>query len=114
MIVGKASRVLLFFVLLGCGSLAVAQAPAQNSHADKLSFRPDDPANPSAFEHFYSLEYDRAIQQFGEVLQRHPDDPFAVNHFLTAVLFRELYRMGVLNTGEYANDSFIKAAHNPA
>jgi tetratricopeptide (TPR) repeat protein len=113
MIVGKASCVLLFFVLLSCGSLAAAQAPAQNSRADKLSFRPDDPANPSAFEHFYNLEYDRAIQQFGEVLQRHPNDPFAVNHFLTAVLFRELYRMGVLNTGEYANDSFIKAAHNP-
>ena len=48
------------------------------------------------------------------MLQRHPDDPFAVNHFLTAVLFRELYRMGALNTGEYANDSFIRAAHRPA
>ncbi len=30
------------------------------------------------------------------------------------VLFRELYRMGVLNTGEYANDSFISAPHRPA
>ena len=46
--------------------------------------------------------------------RRHPDDPFAVNHLLTATLFRELYRMGVLNTGEYANDTFISAAHRPA
>ena len=48
------------------------------------------------------------------MLARHPDDPFAVNHLLTSTLFRELYRMGVLNTGEYANDSFISAPHRPA
>ena len=48
------------------------------------------------------------------MLERHPDDPFAVNHFLTAIFFRELYRMGVLNTGEYANDTLISAAHRPA
>src|SRR5205814_10326623 len=30
------------------------------------------------------------------------------------VLFRELYRMGALNTGEYANDSFIHAPHHTA
>jgi hypothetical protein len=81
---------------------------------ESLSFRPNDPLNRSAFDHFYNLDYDRAVQEFGQVLQKHPDDPFAVNHFLTAVLFRELYRMGALNTGEYANDSFIRAAHRPA
>ena len=48
------------------------------------------------------------------MLRRHPDDPFAVNHFLAVVLFRELYRMGALNTGEYTNDTFIRAAHRPA
>jgi tetratricopeptide (TPR) repeat protein len=32
---------------------------------------------------------------------------------LAALLFHELYRMGVLNTGEYANDSFVKASHRP-
>jgi hypothetical protein len=53
------------------------------------------------------------VRDFDQVSRRHPDDPFAINHLLTAVLFRELYRMGVLNTGEYANDSFIKAAHRP-
>jgi tetratricopeptide (TPR) repeat protein len=87
--------------------------PHEDRPSDNLSFRPSDALNSSAFDHFYNLDYDRAVQQFGEILQRHPDDPFAVNHLLTAVLFRELYRMGVLNTGEYANDSFIKAAHHP-
>ncbi|HET7442008.1 MAG TPA: tetratricopeptide repeat protein [Terriglobales bacterium] len=79
-----------------------------------LSFRPRDPLNDSAFEHFYNLDYDRAIQEFERVLEKHPDDPFAVNHLLTAVLIRELYRMGAMNTGEYANDSFIGQVHRPA
>ena len=80
----------------------------------RLPIRPHDPLNLTAFNHFYNLDYDRAVQEFEQVLARHPDDPFAVNHLLTATLFRELYRMGVLNTGEYANDSFISAPHRPA
>ncbi len=79
-----------------------------------LSYRPNDPLNLAAFDHFYNLDYDRAVQEFDQVLQRHPEDPFAVNHLLTAVLFRELYRMGALNTGEFANDSFISTPHRPA
>ena len=54
------------------------------------------------------------MREFDQVLARHPDDPFAVNHLLTAVLFRELYLMGALNTGEYANDTFIATPHRPA
>src|SRR5439155_7684548 len=99
------------FLTLG----AVASLRAQTAHeADTLSYRPNDPVNLTAFNHFYNLDYDRAVQEFDQVLQRHPDDPFAVNHLLTAVLFRELYRMGALNTGEYANDSFIHAPHHTA
>jgi hypothetical protein len=105
-------RNLLFCVVL----LVSAAAPQGNKSSDppaSLSFRPNDPLNRSAFDHFYNLNYDRSVQEFDQVLQRHPDDPFAVNHLLTAVLFRELYRMGALNTGEYANDTFIRAAHRP-
>jgi tetratricopeptide (TPR) repeat protein len=102
--------VLLFGLLLA----AQAAAASPQSNSDSLAFRPHDPLNPTAFNHFYNLEYDRAVQEFEQVLARHPDDPFAVNHLLTATLFRELYRMGVLNTGEYANDTFISAAHRPA
>ena len=79
-----------------------------------MSFRPADPQNASAFDHFYNMDYERSVQEFQKVLDRHPDDPFAVNHLLTAVMFRELYRMGALNTGDYANDSFIGVAHHPA
>ena len=85
-----------------------------DSNSESLAFRPHDPQNLTAFNHFYNLDYDRAVQEFEQVLARHPNDPFAVNHLLSAILFRELYRMGVLNTGEYANDSFISAPHRPA
>ena len=78
------------------------------------TYRPADTLNPTAFDRFYNLDYDRAIPDFQRVLDRHPDDPFAVNHLLTAIMFRELYRMGAMNTAEYANDSFIGTAHRPA
>jgi hypothetical protein len=76
-------------------------------------YRPNDPANLTAFNHFYNLEYDSAVQEFEQIRERHPNDPFAVNHLLTAVMLRELYRMGVLNPAEYADDSFWKTAHLP-
>jgi tetratricopeptide (TPR) repeat protein len=77
-------------------------------------FRPADPQNQAAFERLYNLDYDTAIQDFEKVLARHPTDPYAVNHLLSAVLVRELYRVGAMNTGEYANDSFIGQVRRPA
>ena len=79
-----------------------------------LSFRPPDALNPAAFEHFYDMDYEYSIQEFTQISQRHPGDPNALNHLLTAVLFRELYRIGALNAGEYANDSFINTKHGQA
>src|SRR5437868_10145339 len=82
--------------------------------APESPYRPHDPLNSAAFERFYNQDYDRALQDFQRVAAKYPDDAFAVNHLLTAVLFRELYRMGALNTGDYANDSFVNAPHRPA
>jgi tetratricopeptide (TPR) repeat protein len=76
--------------------------------------RPSDPLNQAAFEHYYNLDQDAAIQDFEKILARHPNDPFAVNHLLSAIQMRELYRMGAMNTGDYSNDNFIGQAHRPA
>jgi len=76
--------------------------------------RPADPLNQAAVEHYYNLDHDAAIQDFDKIVARHPNDPFALNHLLSAILIRELYRMGAINTGEYTNDSFIGNAHRPA
>lgn len=78
------------------------------------AFRPADPLNQAAFDHYYNLDYDAAILDFERILARHPNDPSAVNHLLSSIQVRELYRMGAMNTGEYANDSFIGQAHRPA
>jgi tetratricopeptide (TPR) repeat protein len=82
-----------------------------NRGSGTLSFRPLDALNATAFDHFYNLDYDRAVEEFEQILRRHPDDAFAVNHLLTAVQFKELYRIGALNTGDYSNDSFIGKIH---
>ena len=76
--------------------------------------RPPDPLNPAAFEHYYNLDHDAAVQDFEKILARHPNDPFAVNHLLSAIQMRELYRMGAMNSGDYSNDNFIGKAHRPA
>ncbi|MFZ0799423.1 MAG: hypothetical protein WCA13_11650 [Terriglobales bacterium] len=97
----------IILLVLASACLAAGPAPA-------TPFRPADPLNQVAFEHYYNLAYDAAIQDFERILARHPNDPFAVNHLLSAIQVRELYRMGAMNTGDYSNDNFIGAAHRPA
>lgn len=106
-----AGTLILRVSVLACLSLCASGQTTAAKAAGTLSFRPSDSQNATAFDHFYNLDYDRAIQGFEQVLQRHPDDPFAVNHLLTAVQFKELYRIGALDTGDYSNDSFIGKVH---
>jgi len=103
----RATVVGAFALLLG-----IQLAAAQGSR--NMVFRPADSLNASAFDRFYNLDFDGAIREFQQIADRHPNDPFAVNHLLTGVLFQELYRMGALNTGDYANDSFVGKPHRPA
>src|SRR6202034_4493433 len=93
---------------------AIAQTAAQGVLPSSTASAGHDPMVDAAFDHFYNLEYDRSIQEFEKMLDRHPADPSAVNHLLTTVLMRELYRMGAMNSGEYANDSFVGNAHRAA
>jgi tetratricopeptide (TPR) repeat protein len=109
----SAAACLVIFCLLS--AQAMAQAAAGGVPARAAAASPErDPQADAAFEHFYNLEYDRAIQEFERVLDRRPSDPSGVNHLLSTILMRELYRMGAMNSGEYANDSFIGEAHRTA
>jgi tetratricopeptide (TPR) repeat protein len=94
--------------------LSAAQACLAADVSVAIIYRPPDPLNQQAFDHLYNLDHDAAVQDFEKVVARHPGDPYALNHLLSAVLVRELYRMGAMTTGEYANDSFIGQAHRPA
>lgn len=112
------NRALLFLycLILGCLLQSSAVSQSTNSYIALADADPAlrDPLLSSAYDHFYNMDYDRAVPEFERVLERHPNDPAAVNHLLSAVLMRELYRMGAMNSGEYANDSFIGQAHRPA
>jgi tetratricopeptide (TPR) repeat protein len=96
------------YVVSAHPSLQALWAAAPDNHVSS-----HDPLTDAALEHFYNLDYDRATQEFEKVVDKHPNDVFACNHLITALLMRELYKMGAMNTGEYANDSFIGQAHHP-
>lgn len=101
----------IFCLLLAHSAAQTNPGLPDSAGADSLKH---DPLVPVAFDHFYNMDYDRAVAEFEKVLERHPNDPKAVNHVLMAVLLRELYRMGAMRSGEYANDSFIGDPHRPA
>lgn len=79
--------------------------------ADNSAWAPmrstNDPGTRKGFEDFYNLEYDKSIKEFETVMQAHPDDPFVVNHVLSAVIFKELYKIGALDSEAYATESFL-------
>jgi len=89
---------------------------AAQSHAEPGSPHgaPRDLNATVGFDYFYNMEYDRATQEFEKILERHLNDPAAVNHLLTSVLMRNLYETGGMNTGDYTNDSFIGHAPRPS
>ena len=74
-----------------------------------LGVRPDDGATREGLERFYNSDYDPAIQDLEKALKAHPDDPFAVNHLLEAVLVREVDREGALDAELYLGTEFLRA-----
>ncbi|HUN87450.1 MAG TPA: hypothetical protein VMU28_01590, partial [Terriglobales bacterium] len=98
----QAVRFLLFLSLLSTlpsfaakkKTTAKADVPPQQI----THYHLDDPHTKAGFDDFYNAEYDAAIKEFEIALQAHPNDPFAVNHLLTGIMFREMYRIGALDS----------------
>ena len=108
-LISRLRPVLTAVILLALARVCLAADPSAST-----PLRPADPLNQAAFEHYYNLDHEAAIQDFERIMARHPNDPFAVNHLISAIQIRELYRMGAMNSGEYSNDNFIGKAHRPA
>jgi tetratricopeptide (TPR) repeat protein len=70
-----------------------------------------DPLVRQAFDRFYILDYDGALTRFEKVQAANPSNPLAVDYVLDAVLFRELYRLDLLDTTFYAHDGFLNGKH---
>lgn len=106
-----ASCVLAQYLLVGTCLTCIAAGATQ------ATWTPTRPANDAntrrGFDYFYSLEYDKAIREFEAAQRAHPDDPFATNHLLTGVIFKELFRIGSLDTESFAGDSFLRRQSIP-
>lgn len=107
---GKLLKIAVVLLLMA-GAAGAGSAPP--SGIANLRFRPDDANTRSGFEHLYNLEYDQAVREFELALKAHPDDAAATNHLLSAVLFRELFRIGALDTELYAKNSFLTSKQFP-
>ena len=112
----KISRRLILagVIPLGLGLLALAipcRASELPVHTDPLN---RDLIVRDAYQHFYNLDYDGALERFQRVQTAHPSDPIATAYVLNCILFRELYRLDLLDTTFYANDGFLTGKHTVA
>jgi len=102
----------LLCLACACGAITDASGQQGGVASSPIAGPPaEDSLARTGFDRFYNLDYERAIRDFESDLKAHPDDPFAVNHLLTARLFHELYVMGVLDTAYYSNNSFLSQPH---
>jgi tetratricopeptide (TPR) repeat protein len=70
-----------------------------------------DPLTSPGWQHFYNNEYDEAISEFGNEIAKQPNDPAAYNHLAQAILYRELFRNGALESQLVTgNNPFLRRA----
>ena len=100
---------LLIAFLCGCAlpASAVVQAP-NGTHTDPLNLTPEVQA---ACQHYYDLDYAGAQVRFEKIAAEHPTDPIAADYVLNNAVFRELYRLDLLDTTLYVEDGFLTGKH---
>jgi tetratricopeptide (TPR) repeat protein len=95
--------------------LVLSAAPGHGAVATPAGVDTDplnlDPLVRQAYQHFYILDYDGALSRFEKVQTQNPASPLAVDYVLDAVIFRELYRLDLLDTTLYAHDGFLNKKH---
>ncbi|HEX3940712.1 MAG TPA: hypothetical protein VHX11_04430 [Acidobacteriaceae bacterium] len=104
----KLSRLLAFLPALLPVVLYASTTTSSGTSTDPLNLQP---AVRQAYQQFYILDYDGALAQFEKIEAAHPDDPIAADYLLDTVLFRELWRLDLLDTTFYAHDGFLTGKH---
>jgi tetratricopeptide (TPR) repeat protein len=115
----KRAELMHFAVLLSCFLMLFALfcapgfllAANPQIHTSPLNY---DPVVRDAYQHFYNFDFDGALSRFEQVAEAHPKDPLATAYVLHCILFRELYRLDLLDTTFYANDGFLTGKHTVA
>src|SRR5712692_3642650 len=73
--------------------------------AQPTSWAPSD----SAFNHFYNLEYDQAIDELESVIAKNPNSSDLHNHLAQCIQFREMFKVGALESELVSgNNSFLR------
>lgn len=103
-------RISLVFCL---GLAVVLYGGASPAWADTVDTDPlnRDPQVREAFDLFYIMDYKGSISRFETIQGEHPNDPLATGYLLYATLFKELFRLDLLDTTFYANDGFLTGKH---
>jgi hypothetical protein len=83
-------------------------ATAQTVHTDPLN---RDPMVREAFQRYYLMDYGGALAKLHKVQSEHPSDPIVTDYILYVTIFRELFRLDLLDTTFYANDGFLTGKH---
>src|SRR5271155_7338 len=102
---GKLAWQIVACVLLLPSCLAIAANPV---HTDPLNY---DPLVRAAYSHIYDLDYDGGLVLLEKFQAAHPGNPLATAYLLNCILFRELYRLDLLDTTFYATDGFLTGKH---
>jgi tetratricopeptide (TPR) repeat protein len=64
----------------------------------------------AGMEHLYNLEYDQAIEDYEQAVARDPENIRFLNLLANGYLFRELYRLGLLDGNLYSSsNAFLKS-----
>jgi hypothetical protein len=105
-LVPRGLLVIVLFALLAF--LPLRQAAAQSVDTNPLN---RDPMVRQGFDRFYNEDYNAALARFERVQNQHPGDPIATDYVLYVTLFRELFRLDLLDTTFYANDGFLTGKH---
>ena len=105
----RARLCLLAAFLCGCALLVSAAVRAPNgTDTDPLNLTPEAQA---AYQYFYDLDYENAQIRFDKIAAEHPADPMAADYVLNNTVFRELYRLDLLDTTLYVQDGFLSGKH---
>jgi len=67
----------------------------------------------TADNHFFNLEYEAAIQDYTKLIEQNPNDPLAYNGLASAQLYRELYRLGLLESSALRGDNQFLRQQRP-
>jgi tetratricopeptide (TPR) repeat protein len=100
-----------FAVLLILAALSLfVGAPVCMSESMPAAIRPtNNELAARGFNELYNGDYDPAIRDFTQLRNEYPEDPFTSNYLLAAELFKELYRIGALDTETYSSESFLNS-----